>query len=68
MPKAFEEMNNVEKWAEVRGERNGKLSQTDYLALSDSTLADNMKTYRQALRDVPAQADVDNITWPTKPE
>ena len=57
----------ADKWTAVRRDRDNRLSQTDYLALSDSTLADNMTTYRQALRDVPAQADVDNITWPTKP-
>ena len=56
-----------EKWANVRRERNSKLAETDYLALSDNTLADNMKTYRQELRDVPSQSDPDNITWPTKP-
>lgn len=57
----------ADKWTAVRRDRDNRLSQTDYLALSDSTLADNMTTYRQALRDVPSQADVDNITWPTKP-
>ena len=57
----------ADKWTAVRRDRDNRLSQTDYLALSDSTLADNMTTYRQALRDVPAQTDVDNITWPTKP-
>jgi hypothetical protein len=57
----------ADKWTAVRRDRDNRLSQTDYLALSDSTLADNMKTYRQALRDVPSQADPDNITWPTKP-
>jgi hypothetical protein len=58
----------ADKWVNVRRDRDNRLSQTDYLALSDSTLADNMKTYRQGLRDVPAQSDVDNITWPLKPE
>jgi hypothetical protein len=57
----------ADKWTAVRRDRDSRLSQTDYLALSDSTLADNMTTYRQALRDVPSQADPDNITWPTKP-
>jgi hypothetical protein len=57
----------ADKWTAVRRDRDNRLSQTDYLALSDSTLADNMTTYRQALRDVPSQADPDNITWPTKP-
>ena len=57
----------ADKWTAVRRDRDNRLSQTDYLALSDNTLADNMTTYRQALRDVPSQADVHNITWPTKP-
>ena len=57
----------ADKWANVRRERNSKLAETDYLALSDNTLADNMKTYRLELRDVPKQSDPDNITWPTKP-
>ena len=57
----------ADKWANVRRDRNKKLAETDYLALSDNTLADNMKTYRQELRDVPKQSDPDNITWPTKP-
>ena len=55
------------KWTNVRSERNRKLAETDYLALSDNTLATNMKTYRQKLRDVPKQSDPDDITWPTKP-
>ena len=57
----------ADKWENVRKERNSKLAETDYLALSDNTLATNMKTYRQELRDVPTQSDPDNITWPTKP-
>ena len=57
----------ADKWANVRLERDRKLAETDYLALSDNTLTTNMKTYRQDLRDVPTQSDPDNITWPTKP-
>ena len=65
--------------AELRKQRNAKLAETDYLALSDVTLSADMKTYRQALRDLPAHAngkdaafDTDgttlkNVTWPTKP-
>ena len=57
----------ADKWTAVRRDRDSRIAETDYLALSDSTLATNMTTYRQALRDVPSQADPDNITWPTKP-
>ena len=62
---------------QLRVERNVKLAETDYLALSDVTLADNMKTYRQQLRDLPAASGgkdatlkdgvLENVTWPQKP-
>ena len=55
----------------LRRERNAKLAETDYLALSDNTLASNMATYRQQLRDLTNGLDtvdkVNNVTWPTKP-
>ena len=57
----------AEKWKRVRADRNRRLAETDYLALSDQTLSAEMSTFRQALRDVPTQTDPDNITWPTKP-
>lgn len=57
----------AEKWKNVRADRNRRLAETDYLALSDQTLSTEMNTYRQALRDVPTQSDPDNITWPVKP-
>ena len=57
----------VSKWDLIRIDRNNRLAETDYLALSDNTLSDAMKTYRQDLRDVPTQSDPDSITWPDKP-
>ena len=57
----------AEKWKRIRNDRNRRLAETDYLSLKDNTLSDDMKTYRQALRDVPKQTDPDNITWPSKP-
>ena len=57
--------------ADLRQRRNRLLAETDYLALSDNTLSDDMKTYRQNLRDLPAGKDTvekcNNATWPTKP-
>lgn len=51
-----------------RATRNNLLLETDHLALVDATLTDAMRTYRQALRDVPQQEGFPNtITWPTKP-
>ena len=55
-------------WKTLRTERNRLLAETDYLALSDSTLTDEMRTYRQALRDLPANTtDPANPVWPVKP-
>ena len=55
-------------WEELRQRRNQLLTETDYLALADSTLTDEMRTYRQALRDLPANTvDPANPVWPTKP-
>ena len=57
--------------ASLRQKRNRLLAETDYFALSDNTLADNMKKYRQDLRDLTTGLDtttkVANVTWPTKP-
>jgi hypothetical protein len=54
---------------EVREHRNRLLAETDYLALSDVTMSDNMKTYRQALRDVPQQSSFPtSFIIPIKPE
>jgi len=53
---------------QLRTERNARLAETDYLALADSTLTDEMRTYRQALRDLPANTtDPANPVWPVKP-
>jgi hypothetical protein len=57
--------------ANLREKRNRLLAETDYYALSDVTMSDDMKTYRQDLRDLPAGKDTvekcDNATFPTKP-
>ena len=48
--------------------RNMYLAQTDWWATSDRTMTQAEIDYRQALRDVPAQAGFpENVTWPTKP-
>lgn len=41
------------KLAEIKAIRNEKLQATDYMANSDYTLPDNIKTWRQSLRDIP---------------
>jgi hypothetical protein len=53
----------------VRQHRNKLLAKTDWAAGSDVTMSDAMRTYRQALRDIPQQTDFPNrFTIPNKPE
>ena len=53
--------------ANVRAKRDGLLSETDWMALSDVTMSDTITAYRQALRDIPDQAGFPfSVTWPTK--
>ena len=59
----------------LRLERNRKLAQTDWRASSDLTLSSEWSTYRQALRDLPANStpsldsdgNLQNVTWPSEP-
>ena len=55
----------------LREKRNRLLAETDFYALSDVTMSEDMTTYRQALRDLPAGLDtvekVNNKVYPTKP-
>ena len=54
--------------AALRAERDQRLAETDYLALSDNTLSAEMTTYRQALRDITdSYTSLDDVVWPTKP-
>jgi len=57
--------------SELRSKRNQLLAETDFYGNSDVTMSDDMTTYRQALRDLPAGKDTvdkcNNATWPTKP-
>ena len=57
-------------WNRVRDHRDKFLSRTDWSQGAD--VPENIKskylTFRQALRDITNQSDVENITWPTIPE
>jgi hypothetical protein len=58
---------DAELMREVRGTRDDLLKETDWYALSDVTMSSDMATYREALRDLPANVDLTNIVYPTKP-
>ena len=70
-------LTNAEPMRLLRVERDRLLAACDWRASSDLTLADSWKTYRQALRDLPASAspkldsdgnlDMSSVTFPTKP-
>ena len=57
--------------ANLRSRRDALLAATDFYALSDVTMSDDMKTYRQELRDLPEGKDTvakcDDAVFPTKP-
>ena len=57
--------------ANLRSKRDALLAATDFYALSDVTMSDDMKTYRQDLRDLPSGKDTvakcNDATFPTKP-
>ena len=57
--------------ADLRLRRNALLSATDFYALSDVTMSDEMKQYRQDLRDMTeglsTKEEVEAKEFPTKP-
>tara|TARA_R110002020_G_scaffold246428_1_gene460192 strand:- start:157 stop:504 length:348 start_codon:yes stop_codon:yes gene_type:complete len=60
-------LNNF-NWDRVRTERNRLLVETDWYANTDVTMSDEMRTYRQALRDLPASTEnSSDVVWPEKP-
>ena len=71
------ELDAAEPMRLLRLERNARIAETDWRASSDLTISDAWKTYRQALRDLPATAspsldsngdlDLTSVTWPTEP-
>jgi hypothetical protein len=54
----------------VRADRDKRLAETDWTQVADAPVDKAAwATYRQGLRDVPAQAGFPHeITWPSKPE
>ena len=77
--KTLEDEKPTIAWARLRRERDAKLAESDWRALGDTTsISTAWKTYRQALRDLPASYDdttvqkifrsvSGDIDWPTEP-
>ena len=70
--KAWSDAAPARRMENLRMQRNNLLAETDWMGNSDVTMSADWKTYRQALRDItkttPADDELSNITWPTKPE
>jgi hypothetical protein len=67
---AYKAMKDAAQAESVRQQRTDKLKDSDWTQLADST-ADKAAwaTYRQALRDITAQAGFPwGVQWPTQPE
>ena len=66
--KKIDEAAPAQRMSELRIQRNQLLAETDWMSNSDVTMSDEWKTYRQALRDLPANtSDPSDPTYPTKP-
>jgi hypothetical protein len=66
---AWEAAANNRALERLRTKRNELLKESDWRASSDLSMSDEWKTYRQALRDLPATtSDPINPTWPDEPE
>ena len=75
---AYANSQNESLAASQRAERNRRIAETDWMALSDINMSDAWKEYRQALRDITTHSNWPNLTtggpggganhWPVKPE
>ena len=62
------DQTDAEQWADIRSKRDALISTSDWMGFSDVTMSSAWKTYRQALRDLPAsESDPDDITFPDEP-
>ena len=65
-PKQFDD-----EMVKLRYKRNQLLQQTDWMGYSDVQMSTEWQTYRQSLRDITngltTVADIEAVTWPTKP-
>ena len=57
---AWNDKSAERKLNEIKNIRLEKLKETDYLSYSDLVMPDNIKTWRQTLRDIPANHTDEN--------
>jgi hypothetical protein len=62
------ELTAAEPLKALREERNRRIAETDWMALSDVTMTAEVEAYRQALRDITdTYQSLDTVVWPVKP-
>ena len=69
LKKSKDEINQwlENKATEIRARRNKLPEETDFYGLSDVIMPDNMRDYRQALRDITSQPGFpEKVVWPIK--
>lgn len=63
------ELEAAEPMRLLRAERNRRIAETDWWAVSDRTMTQAQIDYRQALRDITnSYSSLDDVVWPEKPE
>jgi hypothetical protein len=50
---AYQNKSNERKLEQIKNIRLEKLIETDYLAMSDNVMSDEMKNFRKSMRDIP---------------
>ena len=72
----IQELQAAEPLRQLRQQRDKKLAQSDWMAVSDRNMSPEQIAYRQSLRDMPANnpdvalneaGELINVTWPTEP-
>jgi hypothetical protein len=65
----YPDATDAQKWEQIRLWRDAELAKSDWTQLSDSPVAKAAwATYRQALRDLPAQGGkAEEASFPSKP-
>lgn len=65
----FPNATNEQKWEQIKLWRNAELARTDWTQIADApTNKEAWATYRQALRDLPAQGGLaDDAEFPNAP-
>ena len=64
----FDELQAEADLNALKAERNKRIAETDWWALTDKVMTVEQQDYRQALRDITENYNsINNVVWPEKP-